>query len=40
MVQFQKGLGMVEFLTKYGSEAACSEALFKLRWPGGFECPE
>ena len=40
MVQFQKGLSMVEFLKKYGSEAACRDALFQLRWPGGFECPE
>ena len=40
MVQFQKGLSMVEFLNKYGSEAACRDALFQLRWPGGFECPE
>ena len=40
MVQFQKGLSMVEFLKKYGSEAACGEALFKHRWSGGLECPE
>lgn len=40
MGQFQRGLSVVACLTKCGSEAVCSEALFKLRWPGGFECPE
>ena len=40
MVQFQKGLSMVAFLKKYGTEEACRAAVFKLRWPGGFRCPE
>lgn len=40
MVQFQKGLSMVDFLKKYGTEEACRGALFKLRWPKGFRCPE
>jgi len=40
MVQFQKGLSMVDFLEKYGTEQACRDARFKLRWPGGFTCPE
>jgi transposase-like protein len=40
MVQFQKGLSMVEFLKRYGTETACRDALFKLRWPEGFRCPE
>ncbi len=40
IVQFQKGLSMVEFLKKYGSEAACRDAVFKLRWPEGFRCPK
>jgi ribosomal protein L37AE/L43A len=40
MVQFRKGLGMVDFLKKYGSEDACREAVFKFRWPEGFRCPE
>ncbi len=40
MVQFQKGLSMVDFLNKYGSEEACREAVFTLRWPEGFRCPE
>lgn len=40
MVQFQKGLSMVDFLKKYGSEDVCREAVFKFRWPEGFRCPE
>lgn len=39
MVQFQKGLSLVDFLERYGSEQACQDALFKLRWPEGFRCP-
>lgn len=39
-VQFQEGIGLLEFLDKYGSEYQCSEALFRLRWPDGFVCPE
>lgn len=40
MVQFQKGLSLTDFLNKYGTEAACQEALFQLRWPDGFRCPD
>ena len=39
-VQFQKGMSLPEFLKNYASEDACWEALFKLRWPEGFRCPE
>lgn len=39
-VQFQKGLSLPQFLEKYGTEKACREALFKLRWPAGFCCPD
>ena len=39
-VQFQKGLSLGEFLKDYGSEEQCFEALVKLRWPNGFECPK
>ena len=38
-VQFQKGLSEAEFEQHYGTEAACREALFRWRWPEGFECP-
>lgn len=40
MVQFQKGQSLPTFIKKYGSESACRQALFKLRWPNGFKCPE
>ena len=38
-VQFQKGLGLHEFLDQYGSEEQCHETLYQLRWPQGFVCP-
>ena len=38
-VQFQKGLSETEFEQRYGTEAACREALFHWRGPEGFECP-
>ena len=39
-VQFQKGLGMAEFLARYGTEDQCHDALVKMRWPDGFVCPK
>ena len=39
-VQFQKGLGMTEFLARYGTENQCHDALVVLRWPEGFVCPK
>ena len=39
-IQFQQGLSLQEFITLYGSEEKCHEALFKWRWPDGFKCPE
>jgi transposase-like protein len=38
--QFQKGLSLPAFLERYGTEDLCVHALFKARWPKGFECPE
>ena len=38
-VQFQKGLSLNAFLEHYGKEEKCFDALFKLRWPDGFICP-
>ena len=38
-VQFQKGMSLPEFLQHYGTEDKCFEALFKWRWPNGFQCP-
>ncbi|MEE9357345.1 MAG: transposase, partial [Sedimenticolaceae bacterium] len=39
-VQFQKGLGSHKFIEKYGSEEQCQQALYQLRWPTGYICPE
>lgn len=38
-VQFQKGLSLTEFLSLYGTEQQCFDALFTWRWPEGFSCP-
>ena len=38
-VQFQKGLSINEFLKNYGTEEQCFNALYELRWPEGFQCP-
>ena len=39
MIQFQKGLSMASFISKYGQESQCKEELFNQRWPKGFICP-
>lgn len=39
-IQFQKGLSLSAFLTEYGAEDQCFQALVKLRWPDGFKCPK
>jgi len=38
-VQFQPGLSLPEFISQYGSEQQCRQALFQWRWPSGFQCP-
>jgi len=38
-VQFQKGMSLTEFLQHYGTEDQCFDALYKWRWPNGFQCP-
>jgi transposase-like protein len=38
-LQFQPGLSLNGFLQAYGTDALCSEALEKARWPQGFVCP-
>ena len=39
-IQFQKGLSMSQFLSRYGTEQQCRDLLFRMRWPQGFECPK
>ena len=38
-VQFQPGLSLREFLSRYGTEEKCEAALIARRWPQGFVCP-
>jgi hypothetical protein len=38
-IQFQYGMSILEFLTHFGTEAQCAEAIRRTRWPGGFLCP-
>ena len=37
-IQFQKGLGLPEFLEQFGSEEQCERQLASLKWPYGFIC--
>ena len=30
---------MPEFMSCYGTEQQCADALFAARWPAGFRCP-
>ena len=39
-IQFQKGLSLPRFLSQYGTEEQCREALFKMRGLQGFRCPK
>jgi len=39
-IQFQKGISLNEFLSKYGHEEQCEIALEDARWPDGFRCPK
>ena len=38
-IQFQKGISLNEFLSLYGTEDQCFDALYRWRWPNGFVCP-
>ena len=38
-VQFQKGLSLIEFNRRYGTDEQCHAALIAMRWPDGFVCP-
>jgi len=36
----QEEITMVEFMRRYGTEEACREHLYQMRWPEGFICPK
>lgn len=38
-IQFQRGMSIIEFTNRYGTEAQCAAALAASRWPRGFRCP-
>lgn len=38
-IQFQQGMSIPEFLSSFGTEAQCAEAVKRARWPAGFQCP-
>ncbi len=33
-------VGILDFVARFGTEAACIEHLAALRWPGGYACPK
>lgn len=37
-LQFQEGISLDEFMSEYGTEKKCSEALFQMKWPNGYSC--
>jgi hypothetical protein len=39
-IQFQQGMSIPEFLSRFGTEAQCAEAIQRARWPEGFRCPK
>ena len=39
-IQFQRGMSIPEFLSRFGTEAQCAEAIQRARWPEGFRCPK
>ena len=39
-IQFQPGLSLEQLLESFGTEEKCEEALERVRWPEGFQCPK
>ena len=38
-IQFQHGMSIPEFMSSFGTEEQCAEAVRRARWPQGFRCP-
>lgn len=38
-IQFQKGVSLNDFLSRFGREDQCAQGLVSHRWPDGFRCP-
>jgi len=38
MIQFQKGLSILEFNTIYENQEKCEEVIAQMRWPEGYKC--
>ena len=38
-IQFQRGMSLPEFMSSFGTDGQCAEALRRARWPDGFSCP-
>lgn len=39
-IQFQKGLSIPEFISKFGTDEQCRKALENAKWPQGYICDE
>lgn len=39
-IQFQHGQSLFSFFKLFGTNEQCEQALFDVRWPDGFRCPE
>ena len=39
LLHFQQGLSIPEFMSVFGIEAQCAEAVKCARWSAGFRCP-
>jgi transposase-like protein len=37
-IQFQRGLSLPEFMSRFGAEEQCEQALAQARWPQGWRC--
>jgi hypothetical protein len=39
-IQFQKGFSFAQFQQRFGGEKQCWQAIFKIKFPQGFCCPQ